>query len=257
MTADAGTPLLQVRGLRKRFGALVATDDVDLQLQAGEVHALIGPNGAGKTTLVAQLGGQLPSDAGSVHLAGTDITRWAPHRRARAGLLRSFQITRLLRSLSVQDNMVFALQAVQPGAAFLPWRIAATERALQAQAREQLTMIGLNEVADQRIEQLSHGQQRVLEVGLSLASGPRLILLDEPMAGLGAQESQAMCALIERLRGHCAVLLIEHDVQAVFQLADRVSVLVGGRVIASGAPDTVRKDASVVAAYLGDAEDGL
>ena len=257
MTADAGTPLLQVRGLRKRFGALVATDDVDLQLQAGEVHALIGPNGAGKTTLVAQLGGQLPSDAGSVHLAGIDITRWAPHRRARAGLLRSFQITRLLRSLSVQDNMVFALQAVQPGAAFLPWRIATTERALQAQTREQLTMIGLNEVADQRIEQLSHGQQRVLEVGLSLASGPRLILLDEPMAGLGAQESQAMCALIERLRGHCAVLLIEHDVQAVFQLADRVSVLVGGRVIASGAPDNVRKDASVVAAYLGDAEDGL
>ena len=248
------TPLLYVRALRKSFGGVVATDGVDLQVRAGEIHALIGPNGAGKTSLVAQLAGQLASDAGSVHFDGHDITRLVAHQRARRGLVRSFQITRLLRSLPVLDNLAFAVQASQ-SRVFAAWRPVRDEHALFEQARELLQRLGLQDKADARIDQLSHGEQRALEVGMTLAGRPRLVLLDEPLAGMGAQESAGMIQLIHSLRQDCAVLLIEHDVDAVFRLADRVSVLVSGRMIASGTPDAVRNDSGAVAAYLGDAQD--
>ena len=246
--------LLDVAGLRKRFGGVVATDGVDLQVRSGEIHALIGPNGAGKTTLVAQLAGQLASDAGSVHFDGADITRLVAHQRARRGLVRSFQITRLLKSLSVADNLAFAAQATQ-ARVFSAWHPVRGDAALAQRAHELLGRLGLADKGEARVEQLSHGEQRALEVGMTLASRPRLVLLDEPLAGMGAQESESMTRLIQGLRSECAVLLIEHDVAAVFRLADRVSVLVGGRIIASATPDEVRRDAGVIAAYLGDAEE--
>jgi ABC-type branched-subunit amino acid transport system ATPase component len=245
--------LLDVRGLRKRFGGVIATDGVDLQVQRGEIHALIGPNGAGKTTLVAQLAGQLPSDSGSVHFDGADVTRLVAHQRARRGLVRSFQITRLLKSLPVLDNLAFAIQATQ-GRIFNAWRPVRDDQELFGRAGELLQRLGLADKGGSHIEQLSHGEQRALEVGMTLASRPRLVLLDEPLAGMGAQESVGMTHLIDSLRRECAVLLIEHDVDAVFRLANRVSVLVNGRIIATGRPDAVRNDAGVMAAYLGETE---
>jgi branched-chain amino acid transport system ATP-binding protein len=250
------TALLDVRGLCKRFGGLVVTDHLDLQVRAGEIHALIGPNGAGKTTLVAQLAGQLASDAGSVQLDGHDITKLVAHQRARRGLLRSFQITRLFKSLTVHENMAFAVQA-REGRVFAAWAPVHTDTGLNARAHAVLDRIGLAAKADARVEQLSHGEQRALEVGLTLAGQPRLVLLDEPMAGMGAEESAAMAELIAGLRQDCAVLLIEHDVDAVFRLADTVSVLVSGAIVATGAPAAVRGDAGVIAAYLGENEDAL
>ena len=233
-----GAVLLDVQRLSKRFGGVVASAGVDLQVLVGEVHALIGPNGAGKTTLVAQLAGQLKSDSGKVVFAGEDITRLAPHERARRGLVRSFQITRLFRSFDVRDNIALAVQASGAGAP-------------TGRVDEVLAEIGLADKAEASIDALSHGEQRALEVGLAIAGRPRLVLLDEPMAGMGHDESRRMEALIQRLRLRMTVLLIEHDVDAVFRLADRVSVLVSGQVIASSTPEEVRRDAGVVEAYLG------
>ena len=233
-----GAVLLDVQRLSKRFGGVVASAGVDLQVLVGEVHALIGPNGAGKTTLVAQLAGQLKSDSGKVVFAGEDITRLAPHERARRGLARSFQITRLFRSFDVRDNVALAVQASGAGAP-------------TGRVDEVLAEIGLADKAEASIDALSHGEQRALEVGLAIAGRPRLVLLDEPMAGMGHDESRRMEALIQRLRLRTTVLLIEHDVDAVFRLADRVSVLVSGQVIASSTPEEVRRDAGVVEAYLG------
>ncbi|MEO6895731.1 MAG: ABC transporter ATP-binding protein [Caldimonas sp.] len=246
-------PLLDVRGLEKRFGALVATDRVDLQVRRGEVHALIGPNGAGKTTLVSQLGGQLASDRGRIVFDGQDITSLAPHHRARRGLVRSFQITRLFKSASVLDNVALAVQAVS-GSSFRPWRPMKGDAEEFERARAVLADIGLAARSTHSIDQLSHGERRALEVGMALASRPRLMLLDEPMAGMGGDEAARMERLIDAVRSTSAVLLIEHDVDAVFRLADRVSVLVGGRVIATGTPEAVRADSAVIAAYLGDEE---
>jgi branched-chain amino acid transport system ATP-binding protein len=242
--------LLDVHGLHKRFGGVIATAGVDLQVRAGEVHALIGPNGAGKTTLVSQLAGQLKSDAGRIVFDGADITALVAHERARRGLVRSFQITRLFRSFDVLGNLALALQAAS-GQGLSPWRAVARDIGLAEGAHEVLREIGLEGRAAARVDALSHGEQRALEVGLALASRPRLVLLDEPMAGMGPEESQRMEALIDRLRQRTTVLLIEHDVDAVFRLADRVSVLVGGQIIASGAPADVRRDTGVIAAYLG------
>ena len=241
---SAGAPLLDVRRLSKRFGGIVASAGVDLQVNEGEVHALIGPNGAGKTTLVAQLAGQLRPDSGRIIFAGSDITRLAPHERARRGLARSFQITRLFRSCNVLGNVALAVQAASGPAL--------RREAILARAAEMLAEIGLEGRGDASIEALSHGEQRALEVGLAVAGRPRLVLLDEPMAGMGHDESRRMEALIERLRQRTTLLIIEHDVDAVFRLADRVSVLVSGSVIASGAPATVRRDSAVIEAYLGE-----
>ena len=252
MTKDAiAAPLLDVRSLEKRFGGLVATDRVDLRVDAGEIHALIGPNGAGKTTLVAQLGGQLASDRGTIAFAGADITAWPPHRRARHGLARSFQITRLFRSASVIDNVALAVQAVT-GSSLDAWRPAQRDRALFERAHELLDTLGLGAKAAHSIDQLSHGERRALEVGMTFASRPRLLLLDEPMAGMGAEESQRLIGFLRGFKGKRAMLLIEHDMDAVFQLADRITVLVYGRAIASGTPEEIRANPDVRQAYLGE-----
>ena len=249
-----GAALLDVRQLNKRFGGVVATDQVNLQVTHGEIHALIGPNGAGKTTLVAQLSGQLASDSGSVHFDGSDITQLVTHQRARRGLVRSFQITRLFKSLPVVDNMALAIQATE-GRTFSAWRPVRADKALFERAHALLERLGLTAKHGWRIVQLSHGEQRALEVGMALAGNPKLVLLDEPLAGMGLQESEAMTQLIDSLRGDFAILLIEHDVDAVFRLADTVSVLVNGRIIASGKPEDVRADPAVAVAYLGNSEE--
>jgi len=250
MNTHTTSPLLEVHGLHKRFGGVVATDGVDLQVHHGEVHALIGPNGAGKTTLVAQLAGQLVPDSGRITFGGTDITSWTAHQRARSGLARSFQITRLFKSFTVLEHLALALQAAA-GASWGAWRPLSRDRSLWQSARAQLSTLGLSDQADAFIDTLSHGQRRALEVGMAVATQPRLVLLDEPMAGMGPDESVRMEALIDDLSRRTTVLLIEHDVDAVFRLAHRVSVLLGGRVIASAAPDEVRRDPLVIAAYLG------
>jgi branched-chain amino acid transport system ATP-binding protein len=244
-------PLLSVRGLEKRFGGVVATDHVDLDVARGEIHALIGPNGAGKTTLVAQLGGQLASDRGRIEFDGDDVTQLPAHVRARRGLARSFQITRLFRSASVLDNVALAVLAVSPSA-INGWKSLRRNGGVQARARQALDEVELGAKAATPIDRLSHGERRALEVAMTLASRPKLMLLDEPMAGMGAEESARIERLVASLRASTTVLLIEHDVDAVFRLADRVSVLVSGRVIATGTPAAVRSDAAVRAAYLGD-----
>ena len=249
----SSTVLLDVRRLNKRFGGVVATDQVDLQIAQGEIHALIGPNGAGKTTLVAQLAGQVPSDSGSVHFDGTDITHMATHLRAHRGLVRSFQITRLFKSMSVLDNVALAIQA-SLGQVFSAWRPVKQDVESHDRAMAILERLGLADKHNWRIEQLSHGEQRALEVGMALAGKPKLVLLDEPLAGMGLQESEAMTQLIDSLRRDFSVLLIEHDVEAVFRLADTVSVLVSGRIVASGKPADVRANPAVTAAYLGAAQ---
>ncbi len=249
----SSTVLLDVRRLNKRFGGVVATDQVDLQIAQGEIHALIGPNGAGKTTLVAQLAGQVPSDSGSVHFDGTDITHMATHLRAHRGLVRSFQITRLFKSMSVLDNVALAIQA-SLGQVFSAWRPVKQDVESHDRAMAILERLGLADKHHWRIEQLSHGEQRALEVGMALAGKPKLVLLDEPLAGMGLQESEAMTQLIDSLRRDFSVLLIEHDVEAVFRLADTVSVLVSGRIVASGKPADVRANPAVTAAYLGAAQ---
>jgi branched-chain amino acid transport system ATP-binding protein len=243
--------LLSVRALEKRFGGVLATDGVSLDLAPGELHALIGPNGAGKTTLLAQLAGSLTPDAGSIVFEGRDIAALAQHRRVAAGIARSYQITSLFARLSVHDNLALAVQA-RSGSSFVFWRPRSTEAALFEEARSIASEIGLAGRENLRADALSHGEQRALEVGLALATRPRLLLLDEPMAGLGPEETARMIGLIERIRGGITVLLIEHDMDAVFRLAAQISVLVNGRVLASGSPEAIRGNPSVRRAYLGE-----
>ena len=243
--------LLEVRGLVKRYGGLVATDGVDLQVRAGEIHALIGPNGAGKTTLIQQLSGALAPDAGAITLQDQDITALSMHERVHRGLARSYQITSIFARLSVLDNVALALQA-RSGSSLHFWRPARAEAQRHAQALALLRRVGLEARSAQTAGELSHGEQRQLEVGIALATGARLLLLDEPMAGMGPEESERMVALLQSLRSECTLLLVEHDMDAVFRLADTISVLVSGRIIASGTPAVIRGDAEVRRAYLGD-----
>jgi branched-chain amino acid transport system ATP-binding protein len=243
--------LMSVEGLVKRFGGLVATDHVSLEVKRGEVHALIGPNGAGKTTLIAQLSGSLASDAGRLGFDGADITALPQHERVRRGLARSYQITSIFNRFSVRDNVALAVQA-RRGSSMSFWRPLAGERALFEEADALLARVGLAARADALAGNLAHGEQRQLEVGLALATSPKLLLLDEPMAGMGPEESARMMDLVEKLRQDITVLLVEHDMDAVFRLADRISVLVNGRIIATGIPDEIRINAEVKKAYLGD-----
>jgi len=245
--------LLQVDKLAKRFGGIVATDDLVFEVAGGELHAVIGPNGAGKTTLIAQLSGQLPADSGSIRFAGADVTRLPAWRRSHLGLARSFQITSLFLDLTVLDNVALAVQA-HAGHSFHFWRDARAEAGLRRNARAALDEVGLSHRADARASLLSHGEHRLLELAMALAGKPRLLLLDEPMAGLGPDESARMVEMLGRLKRRYTILLVEHDMEAVFALADRITVLVYGRVIASGAPDVIRADAQVREAYLGEDE---
>ncbi|MFH6781969.1 MULTISPECIES: ABC transporter ATP-binding protein [Methylobacterium] len=247
------TPLLSVRNLRKSYGALRVTDDVSLDVASGELHAVIGPNGAGKTTLIHQLSGSLASDSGTVHLAGEDVTALPMVARVRRGLARSFQITSILDGFSVLENVALAVQAGS-GSSFRFFRPAARETRLNDEAMVALGRVGLADRASRRAGSLSHGEKRQLELAVALATNARLLLLDEPLAGTGPEESAILVGLMRELKATHTIVLIEHDMEAVFALADRMSVLVYGRVIASGAPDAVRTDPAVRAAYLGEEE---
>ena len=247
--------LLGVAGLVKRFGGLTATDHVSLEIERGEVHALIGPNGAGKTTLIAQLSGSLASDAGGLTFDAVDITRMPQHERVREGLARSYQITSIFGKFSVLDNLALAVQA-RSGSSMSFWRAVTAERALFDEAGALAERVGLGNRLDAIAGNLAHGEQRQLEVGLALATRPKLLLLDEPMAGMGPEESALMMALVEKVRAEVTVLLVEHDMDAVFRLADRISVMVNGRLIATGAPEEIRVNAEVRKAYLGDEAHG-
>jgi branched-chain amino acid transport system ATP-binding protein len=245
--------LLRVENLAKRFGGIVATDDLILNIADGELHAVIGPNGAGKTTLIAQLSGQLAPDSGRIYFAGSDITAVPMYARSALGLARSFQITSLFLDLSVLDNVALAVQA-NTGHSFHFWRNARREPELRDPARAALARVGLNVRADLPASALSHGEHRLLELAMALASRPRMLLLDEPMAGLGPEESTRMVAMLRELKKELTILLVEHDMEAVFALADRITVLVYGRVIASGNPRDIRNNAQVRDAYLGEQE---
>ena len=245
--------LLHVENLAKRFGGIVATDDLTFGIAQGELHAVIGPNGAGKTTLIAQLSGQLMPDTGRIYFAGSDVTAVPMHARSALGLARSFQITSLFLDLSVLDNVALAVQA-RAGHSFHFWRNARHEPELRDPARAALARVGLSARADFTASALSHGEHRQLELAMALASKPRMLLLDEPMAGLGPEESARMVATLLELKKEQTILLVEHDMEAVFALADRITVLVYGRMIASGGPEDIRSNAQVRDAYLGEQE---
>ncbi|HKO09076.1 MAG TPA: ABC transporter ATP-binding protein [Alphaproteobacteria bacterium] len=243
--------LLAIEGLVKRFGGLTATDQVSLEVPAGELHAVIGPNGAGKTTLIAQLAGELMPDGGAIRFAGENVTRLPTYKRVRRGLARSFQITSVFREFTTLDNVALAVQA-QAGHSFRFWRPARAEAALREPARAILEQVGLGARADVPAAILAHGEKRALEIALALAGRPRLLMLDEPMAGMGPEDSARMVRFLSTLRGKLTILLIEHDMDAVFALADRITVLVYGRAIATGTPQAIRSNAEVRQAYLGE-----
>ncbi len=245
--------LLKLDALQKNYGALRVTDGVSLDVRAGEFHALIGPNGAGKTTLIGQIAGQISPDGGRILFAGEDIGALPAHARARRGLARSFQITNLLPDFTALENVALAAQA-RAGSSFRFFRPAARDEALNARAEAALEDVGLAARARVRASALAHGERRALELAMALVQQPRLLLLDEPMAGTGREETAALTRMLESLRGSHAILLVEHDMEAVFALADRISVLVYGRVIACGTPAEIRSDPAVREAYLGDGE---
>jgi branched-chain amino acid transport system ATP-binding protein len=244
-------PVLRLANLRKKFGALVVTDDVTLDVMPGELHAVIGPNGAGKTTLINQMSGLLTPDSGAISFAGRDITAAPMHARAALGLARSFQITSILPRFSALENVALAVQA-RVGSSFRCFGRAADEVALNEPALAALADVGLAERAQALAATLSHGEKRALELAIALAMQPKLLLLDEPMAGTGHEEGARLVSVLQRLKGRFPVVLVEHDMTAVFALADRISVLIYGRILASGKPADVRADPRVVAAYLGD-----
>jgi branched-chain amino acid transport system ATP-binding protein len=244
-------PLLRVENLVRRFGGIVATDHLSLDVGRGELHAIIGPNGAGKTTLISQLTGQLRPSAGTIRFAGQEITHLPAWRRSQLGLARSFQITSLLPDFTALDNVALAAQA-RDGHSFRFWGSARKEKHLRETAQSALARVGLDRRAEVVVSELSHGEQRELELAVALATKPQLLLLDEPMAGLGATESARMVKLLADLRKEVTIILVEHDMNAVFALADRITVLVYGRVIASDVPAAIRVNEEVKRAYLGD-----
>jgi branched-chain amino acid transport system ATP-binding protein len=243
-------PILAVENLTKAFGALRATDGVSLSVEPHQIHAQIGPNGAGKTTLLAQIAGELAPDAGSIRFLGRDIATLSVARRARAGLARTFQISELATEFSALRNVMLAVQA---GSSFSFWTPVRTDRRLIEPAMAALERVGLADRAGERVSALSHGERRQVELAVALAMRPKLLLLDEPMAGLGIEDSRRITDVLAGLRAETAMLLIEHDMDAVFALADKISVLVAGRVIASGTPAEIRASTEVQEAYLGDA----
>jgi branched-chain amino acid transport system ATP-binding protein len=251
MTTPAAAPILRLESLRKTFGALVVTDDVTLDVMPDELHAVIGPNGAGKTTLINQIAGMLMPDAGTIRLAGRDVTALPMHARARLGLARTFQVSSVLPGFSALENVALAVQSRVGPSRRIHGR-AATERALNDPAMAALAEVGLADRARLPAGKLAHGEKRALELAIALAMAPKLLLLDEPMAGTGRDETARLVELLQRLKRRLPIVLVEHDMTAVFALADRISVLIYGRILASGAPAEVRADPRVVAAYLGD-----
>lgn len=243
--------LLAARGLAKSFGAVVAAADLDLEVEAGEIHALIGPNGAGKTTVLGLLSGELRPDRGRVFLSGREVTHAPVHERVRLGLGRTFQLSCVLPSFSVLENVAIAVQA-REGSSFRFWKPASPDPRLEEPAFALLERLGIDALADRPAAMLAHGERRFLELAMALASRPKVLLLDEPLAGVGSKEAQRLVEILARLRAEVGVLLVEHDMDAVFRLADRITVLVNGRAIASGPPSVVRADPLVRAAYLGD-----
>jgi len=247
--------LLRIDQLVKHYGAICVTDSVNLTVNAGEIHAVIGPNGAGKTTLINQITGEVASDAGTIRFEGQDITRWPVARRARAGMSRSFQINSLIPAFTARENVLLAVQAAR-GHNFYFFKSLASQADLLDEADAFLTRVGLEQHANDLVSELAYGQQRLIEVAIAMASHPKLLLLDEPMAGLGPTESERMIELLSRLRQDYGMLLVEHDMEAVFALADRISVLVYGQVLLCDTPANVRHNAKVREAYLGDEEIG-
>jgi branched-chain amino acid transport system ATP-binding protein len=246
--------LLDARAVSKHFGGVYALNQATLAVVDGEIHALIGPNGAGKTTLIHTLSGSLRPDQGCVRFAGIDIAQRPMHERVALGLARSYQITNIFKRLTVLDNVALAVQARTRdwGSSFRFWRPFSLDTGIVDEAYALLNQVGLGTLAQRRASHLAHGEQRALEMALALATRPKLLLLDEPMAGMGPEESARMVELIEYLARKVTILLVEHDMDAVFRLADRISVLVGGSIIATGSPEEIRADAGVRRAYLGD-----
>jgi branched-chain amino acid transport system ATP-binding protein len=251
---DVGSDtLLEIDGLTRRFGGVIASDGISLAVRKGELHAIIGPNGAGKTTLISQLAGEIAPDAGRIRFDGRDITALPTYLRSQLGLARSFQITSLFLDFTALDNVALAVQA-HAGHSFHFWRDARSAAELRAPARAALARAGLAARADVLVSKLSHGEHRQLEIAMALATSPRMLLLDEPVAGMGPDESARMVNTLRELKRELTILLIEHDMEAVFALADRITVLVYGRIIASGSPEAIRANAEVRQAYLGDQE---
>ena len=248
--------LLEIDGLTKRFGSVVAADGISLMLRAGALHAIIGPNGAGKSTLIGQLTGEVTPDGGRIRFDGQEITNLPVYRRSQLGLARSFQVTTLFPDFTALDNVALSVQA-HSGHSFHFWTDARSEIALREPARTALVRVGLAERVATLVADLSHGERRQLEIALALAGRPRMLLLDEPMAGMGPEESIRLMGLLQALKGAITVMLIEHDIDAVLALADRISVLLYGRIIATGDPAAIRSDPAVREAYLGEgATDG-
>jgi branched-chain amino acid transport system ATP-binding protein len=248
--------LLEIEGVTKRFGGVVAADGLSLTIRAGELHAIIGPNGAGKSTLIAQLAGEIAPDSGCIRFDGEDVTTVPAYRRSQLGLARSFQVTTLFPDFTALDNVALSVQA-HSGHSFRFWRNARSEQEVRDAALAALQRVDLADRAAALVTDLSHGERRQLEIAMALAARPRMLLLDEPMAGMGPEESTRLVRLLQGLKGEITVLLIEHDMDAVFALADRISVLVYGRIIATGGAAAIRADPAVREAYLGEgAADG-
>ena len=243
--------LLRIEDLRKSFGGVTATDNVNLDVTENEIHAIIGPNGAGKTTLISQLSGEQYPDSGRIIFDGRTITRSTAYRRSHLGLARSFQITSVFQSMTVLQNVALAVQA-HSGHSFRFWKAAGQDPELTGPAEQALARVGLTDRLQDLVSNLSHGEKRQLEIAMALATSPKMLLLDEPMAGMGPEESQRMVQVLQSLKGEKTMLLIEHDMDVVFALADRISVLVYGQIITSGSPEEVRNDDAVKRAYLGD-----
>jgi branched-chain amino acid transport system ATP-binding protein len=246
--------ILRVEKLRKQFGGLAATQDVDLDIQNGELVAIIGPNGAGKTTLINLLTGAYPCDSGVIRFRGEDVTSLPVHSRSLRGLARSFQITSVFPEMTVLENVAIAAQAHR-GHSFRFWRKVSNDTGIFDAARSTLSALGMETQLNRPAAMLAHGEKRVLEIAMALVTDPKMLLLDEPMAGLGVEESRKMIAFIRNLKGKLTILLIEHDMEAVFALADRILVLASGAIVASGPPEQIKTDPKVKLAYLGDDED--
>ena len=244
-------PVLEVIELTKSFGAVDASDGLTFSVKRGAIHALIGPNGAGKSTAIGQLSGEIKPDSGRIRFDGRDVTRWPTYRRALAGLQRSYQITSLFPAFTAEDNVALAIQA-QQGHSFQFFQPARRDPTLRQPARLALKRVGLEDKAGLKVTELAHGEQRQLELAMALATGPTMLLLDEPMAGMGQSEARAMMEILHPLKGEVTILLVEHDMDVVFALADLVTVLVKGQVLMTGTPDEVRADGEVRRAYLGD-----